>query len=238
MKVQQQNNQDIQIGALPFATPSRIRSFQKYILRWYQKYGRDLPWRHTRDPYKILVSEIMLHQTQVDRVIPKYHEFLKMYPDFETLAVARAKDLQELWRPLGYNFRPGRLQQIAKLVVTKFNGQLPDTVEELMALPGIGRYTAGAILSFAFHKNAPILDTNVQRLIQRYFEVKGNPQRIPAKKQLWHLAEIVIPRGKAFLFNQALLDFGALVCTARNPLCQTCPLNQLCPYGMARMAII
>ncbi len=211
------------------ATPQHIRRFQKHLLSWYKKNRRDLPWRHTRDPYAILVSEIMLHQTQVERVIPKYYEFLQAYPTFEALAATSVEEVKQLWRPLGYNFRPGRLHQIAQQVITKYNGQLPDTHEELMALCGIGRYTAGAILSFAFHKDAPILDTNVRRLLQRYFDVKGDPMRIPAKKQLWNLALVIIPKGKGYLFNQALLDFGALLCTSRKPACPNCPLVNFCP---------
>ena len=221
----------VQNNSLPLATPKRIRTFQEYLLKWYKANGRDLPWRHTRDPYQILVSEIMLHQTQVDRVIPKYHEFLAVYPTFAALAAALVEDVEQLWRPLGYNFRPGRLHKIAKHVITQCNGILPDTLEELMALPGIGRYTAGAILSFAYHKDAPILDTNVQRVLGRFFHITGSPLRNPAKKQLWFLAEKVIPPGKAFLFNQALLDFGAIHCTARNPACKTCNLNRICPFG-------
>ncbi|MDO8124096.1 MAG: A/G-specific adenine glycosylase [Candidatus Hermodarchaeota archaeon] len=208
----------------------QIQTFQRMLLKWYALNGRDLPWRRTKDPYHILVSEIMLHQTQVDRVVPKYHEFLEAYPTFEALAAAPKKEVKQLWRPLGYNFRPGRLQQIAKLVVKKYNGRLPNTLEELMALRGIGRYTAGAILSFAYHKDAPILDTNVRRVLQRYFQIQGDPMREPAKKQLWHLAERVIPPGQAYTMNQALLDFGATVCTARKPSCQECPLNRNCPY--------
>jgi A/G-specific adenine glycosylase len=219
------------IPPIPLASPDRIDIFQSALLTWYEKNGRDLPWRQTRDPYHILVSEIMLHQTQVDRVIPKYHEFLTAYPTFNALAAASLKEVKQLWRPLGYNFRPGRLHEIAKLVITEHNGSLPDTLDELLTLRGIGRYTAGAILSFAFHKDAPILDTNVRRVLQRFFEVPGDPMRIPAKKQLWWLAEAVIPAGKAYLFNQALLDFGATICTARNPLCHNCILRHNCPYA-------
>jgi A/G-specific adenine glycosylase len=227
-------NENQYSGALPLATRQRIQRFQRALLQWYRENGRDLPWRHTRDPYHILVSEIMLHQTQVDRVIPKYYEFLAAYPSFEALAAAPVEDVERLWRPLGYNFRPGRLHKIAQHVVTNCNGQLPDTIEELMALSGIGRYTAGAILSFAFHKDAPILDANAQRILQRYFQVIGDPLRVPAKNQLWYLAEIVIPTGKAYVFNQALLDFGALQCTARNPSCPICPLADECPYWKTR----
>jgi A/G-specific adenine glycosylase len=232
------NKENLQIASLPLATVERIQRFQQHLLHWYQENGRDLPWRHTCDPYRILVSEIMLHQTQVDRVVPKYHEFLTAFPSFEALAAASVEEVQQLWRPLGYNFRPGRLHQIAKYVVTYCNGQLPNTIEELIRLPGIGRYTAGAILSFAYHKDAPILDTNAQRVLQRYFAVMGNPMRIPAKKQLWYLAEAIIPPGKAYLINQAILDFGALHCTARNPSCSLCSLLQFCPYGQSQATAI
>jgi A/G-specific adenine glycosylase len=231
-----QNQPSIEL--LPLVTPHRIQKFQQYLLLWFRENGRDLPWRHTQDPYKILVSEMMLHQTQVDRVVPKYQEFLGVYPTFEALAAAKVEDVQDLWRPLGYNFRPGRLHQIAQYVVTQCDGKLPDTIEGLMALSGIGRYTAGAILSFAFQQDAPILDTNAQRILQRYFDVSGDPFRIPAKKQLWYLAERVIPSGKGYVFNQALLDFGAIHCKARNPSCEVCGLNRLCPFGQLRLAAL
>jgi A/G-specific adenine glycosylase len=198
------------------------------ILRWYARHGRDLPWRQTQNPYHILVSEFMLHQTQVDRVLPKYHEFLKAYPTFEALVAAPLDQVKQLWRPLGYNFRPGRLQRIAQQVVTESGGQLPDTLDRLMAMRGIGRYTAGAILSFAFQKDAPIVDTNVRRLLRRVFAVPGDPMRVPASHQIWALAQAVIPAGQASKFNSALLDFGALVCTARTPQCESCILSTIC----------
>ena len=215
--------------AMPSDDDRRSLFLQHEVLRWYARHGRDLPWRHTRDPYRILVSEVMLHQTQVDRVIPKYNEWLTVYPTFEALAAARLEEVRKLWRPLGYNFRPERLHQIARYVVNQLEGRLPNTLEELMALPGIGRYTAGAILSFAFHKDAPIVDTNVRRLIQRFFGVNDNPENtVAVEKRIWRLAETLIPHGKAFLFNQALIDFGALVCTARNPACPECYIRDLC----------
>jgi A/G-specific adenine glycosylase len=206
----------------------QIKFLQNQLLNWYATHGRDLPWRQTTDPYRILVSEIMLHQTQVDRVIPKYHQFLEAYPSFEALATASLDKVKALWRPLGYNFRPGRLLRIAQQVVHEFNGKLPDTLEGLLALRGIGRYTAGAILSFAFQKDAPIVDTNVRRVLQRVFGITGNPMRQPAKGQIWELATAIIPSGQAPVFNQALLDFGALICTARTPSCPSCILQSKC----------
>jgi A/G-specific adenine glycosylase len=206
-----------------------IRVFQEKLLQWYDRHGRDLPWRHTRDPYRILVSEMMLQQTQVDRVLPKYREWLAAYPTFEALATAPLAEVKRLWQPLGYNFRPERLHQIAQFV--KQQGQLPETVEGLRALPGIGPYTAGAILSFAFHQDAPMVDTNIQRVILRMFGIQGNPLRAAVKKRVWQLAETLLPKGQAYIFNQALMDFGALLCTARNPRCSSCFNNDECQWN-------
>ena len=203
-----------------------IRVFRAKLLQWYGRHGRDLPWRHTRDPYRILVSEMMLQQTQVDRVVPKYQEWLAAYPTFEALAAAPLAEVKRLWRPLGYNFRPERLHQIAQFV--KRQGHLPETGDGLQALPGIGPYTAGAILSFAFHQDAPIVDTNIQRVIRRMFGIRGNPLRAAVKNRVWQLAETLLPKGQAYVFNQALMDFGALLCTARNPRCSACFHNDEC----------
>jgi len=172
----------------------------------------------------------MLHQTQVDRVLPKYLQWIQVYPSFQALAAAPISEVQALWRPLGYNFRPIRLHQIAQQVMSEFDGQLPNTFEELTALKGIGRYTAGAILSFTFHKDAPIVDTNVRRVIQRMFDIQGDCLRTLASKQIWFLAEQLIPQGQAHIFNQALMDFGALICVARKPLCQKCFMNVHCRF--------
>jgi A/G-specific adenine glycosylase len=216
----------------------RIRIFQRKLLQWYALYGRDLPWRHTSDPYHILVSEMMLHQTQVARVIEKYNEWLAIYPTFEALAAVPLDEVRQLWRPLGYNFRPERLHKIAKFVVDELDGKLPNQLDELMAFRGIGRYTAGAVLSFAFHQDAPIVDTNVRRLITRIFGIRGNPTCVAVKRRIWQLAEEMIPAGKAYVFNQALIDFGALVCTARDPACSSCFINEMCAWrhsGKQRM---
>ncbi|UCH32851.1 MAG: A/G-specific adenine glycosylase [Candidatus Bathyarchaeota archaeon] len=198
------------------------------MLTWYTREGRDLPWRHTRNPYHILVSEMMLHQTQVARVKEKYGEWLTAYPTFEALASAPLGEVKKLWRPLGYNFRPERLHQIAKSVMENFDGKLPGDLDKLMAFRGIGRYTAGAILSFAFHKDAPIVDTNVRRFIQRIFAISGSLSRAAAEREIWRLAEAIIPTGNAHIFNQALIDFGALVCTPRNPACISCVVSEIC----------
>jgi A/G-specific adenine glycosylase len=160
--------------------PGLRRTFQRRLLRWYARHGRDLPWRRTSDPYRILVSEVMLQQTQVERVIPKYEEFLNRYPSIEALASASVRDVEATWRPLGYNIRPVRLHAIAREAMRRHRGRLPDTPEALRALKGIGPYTAGAVMSFAFRKDAPILDTNVRRVLQRVFIGAGEPAAGPS----------------------------------------------------------
>jgi len=205
-----------------------LRPFQRRLLAWYRANQRRLPWRKTRDPYRILVSEIMLQQTQVDRVVPKYREFLQRYPTLETLARARTAELRRIWYPLGYNVRPLRLRRIAQRALRDYGGRVPDSYDGLLAMDGIGRYTAGAVLSFAFKQDAPIVDTNVARLLSRYFGLKGQPKKGPIKRRLWELAEAVIPTGRGHLINQAMMDFGALVCTARAPRCPTCTLRRTC----------
>ncbi|MBI4366236.1 MAG: A/G-specific adenine glycosylase [Deltaproteobacteria bacterium] len=200
------------------------------MLRWFGAHRRDLPWRRTHDPYKILVSEMMLQQTQVARVLEFYPRFLKRYPSIEKLAGARPSRVREAWDGLGYYNRAKYLHQTAKQVAKRHGGVFPRTTEELQCLPGIGRYTAGAIASFAYKKPAPILDTNVARVLRRVFGVRGDPKRSAARKRLWRLAERLIPTGKVWEFNQGLMDFGATVCTARAPRCPTCVMREICRY--------
>ena len=205
-----------------------LSAFQRRLLAWYDVHQRNLPWRKTRDPYKILVSEIMLQQTQVDRVIPKYREFLRRYPSLRALARARTAELRKVWYPLGYNIRPLRLRRIAQRTLREHDGHIPDSYDGLLAMDGIGRYTAGAVLSFAFKQDAPILDTNVARLLSRYFGVTGDPKRGRTRRRLWEFAGAVIPHGKGHIINQAMMDFGATVCTARAPQCSRCVLRRRC----------
>ena len=198
------------------------------LLRWYDRYGRDLPWRTTDDPYHILVSEVMLQQTQVDRVLPKYHEWLSKYPSLTALAGADLDDVSATWRPLGYNIRPQRLHSIAREAVSTYGGALPSDRETLLSFKGIGAYTAGAILSFAFRQRAAILDTNVARVLYRVFVGTGAPIGHAMTKHLWAVAETLVPRVRVFDFNQALMDFGATHCTARKPACPACPMAKWC----------
>src|SRR5215217_9029158 len=211
--------------ALP---PSNVRRlFRRRLLDWYRRHGRDLPWRRTSDPYHILVSEVMLQQTQVDRVLPKYDEWLAKYPSLAALAAADESDVSATWRPLGYNVRPRRLHAIARESVAKYGGTLPGDEETLLSFKGIGAYTAGAVRSFAFGQRAAILDTNVARVLFRIFVGRGDIKAHAMKRHLWILSEALVPRKHVFDFNQALMDFGATVCVARKPKCGVCPMTRL-----------
>jgi A/G-specific adenine glycosylase len=209
-------------------SPAERQRFRRNLLAWYRRNGRDLPWRRTDDPYHILVSEIMLQQTQVDRVLPKYHEWLGKYPTLEVLAEAPPDDVSETWYPLGYNIRPKRLQSIAQQAVTRYEGRLPSDHETLLSFKGIGEYTAGAIRSFAFRERAAILDTNVARVLFRVFVRRGDPKAHAMKKHLWAVSAALVPRKHVFDFNQALMDLGATICVARRPKCESCPMTSLC----------
>jgi A/G-specific adenine glycosylase len=202
--------------------------FRRRLLDWYRKHGRDLPWRRTSNPYHILVSEVMLQQTQVDRVLPKYQEWLQKYPSLEALAAAPEDDVTTTWRPLGYNIRPRRLHAIARESVERYGGELPSDEATLRSFKGIGEYTAGAVLSFAFGQRAAILDTNVARVLYRIFVGRGDPKAHAMKKHLWAISRAVLPHRHVFDFNQALMDFGATMCTARKPKCLLCPMRKAC----------
>jgi A/G-specific adenine glycosylase len=170
----------------------------------------------------------MLQQTQVDRVLPKYHEWLERYPTLEALASAAEHDVAKTWRPLGYNIRPRRLHAIARESVANYGGRLPSDEETLRSFKGIGAHTAGAVLSFAFGKRAAILDTNVARVLFRVFIGRGNPKAHAMRRHLWELSRAVLPMRHVFDFNQALMDFGATMCTARKPGCLLCPMRRSC----------
>ncbi|HEY7291323.1 MAG TPA: hypothetical protein VH583_15915 [Vicinamibacterales bacterium] len=187
-----------------------------------------MPWRKTDDPYHILVSEIMLQQTQVDRVLPKYAEWLTKYPTMKALADAPDSEVSETWYPLGYNIRPKRLQSIAREAVANYGGRLPSDHETLLSFKGIGAYTAGAIRSFAFRERAAILDTNVARVLFRVFVGEGDPKSHATRQHLWRVSEALVPTRHVFDFNQALMDFGAMVCVARKPKCLVCPMSRDC----------
>jgi len=214
--------------SLPIPAPSARARFRARLLAWYRAHGRDLPWRKTDDPYHILVSEIMLQQTQVDRVLPKYAEWLEKFPTMHALAGASDGEINQAWYPLGYNVRPRRLRSIAREAVEQYGGELPSDEATLLSFKGIGPYTAGAIRSFAFRERAAILDTNVARVLFRVFVGRGDPKSHAMKKHLWRISESLVPARDAFDFNQALMDLGATVCVARNPKCLACPMAKPC----------
>jgi len=209
----------------------QVEDFQRRLIRWYRRRGRDLPWRRTRDPYRILVSEIMLQQTQVDRVRAFYRRFLHRYPTIEDLAGAGAGEVREAWDGLGYYARARNLHETAKRVVRDHDGRLPEDPDAIRRLPGIGRYTAGAVLSIAFGQDAAILDTNAARVLARVFGVAHGGSKSRTQRRLWGVAEAVTPAGQADVFNQAIMDLGATVCRARQPDCSACPVRTVCRVG-------
>jgi A/G-specific adenine glycosylase len=197
-------------------------------MRWFRRNGRDLPWRRTRNPYHVLVSEIMLQQTQVSRVEGYYPRFLERFPTLADLATAPPRAVREQWDGLGYYRRAANLQALARHVVRDRNGVVPDDPAELVQLPGVGRYTAGAVASFAFERRAAAVDTNVARVIRRAFH-----PRTRTAARLWQTAEALLPRrGRdVWTFNQAIMELGALVCTARVARCEACPVARVCKTG-------
>jgi A/G-specific adenine glycosylase len=202
-------------------------SVVRSILRWYRRHGRALPWRQTRQPYRILLSEIMLQQTQVQRVSEAYGQFLRRFPTLRALASASLRDVVIAWRGMGYNNRAVRLHALARRVV-EAGGQLPRTLQELQALPGVGRYTAHALLAFAFRQPVPVVDINVRRVLSRVFWKMRSVDALQPESVIWKLAETLLPRERAFDWNQAVMDLGAMICTARSPRCLACPVAAVC----------
>jgi len=243
--------------------PASAQAFTRKLLAWWSRAARDLPWRRTRDPYKVLVSEFMLQQTQVSRVAEYYPRFLARFPDLETLARARPRAVREAWDGLGYYARASNLHLLAKSVVGRGvagrgvvergvagrgvvdrgvvgNGvaSLPEDPEELEKLPGIGPYTAGAVACFAYEKSVPAVDTNVARVITRVFlgSSRQRPTRErPTRQLIWSIAASLVPRSgkRAWRFNQAVMELGALICVARKPRCPQCPVRGNCKTGRA-----
>jgi A/G-specific adenine glycosylase len=209
-----------------------IAGFQKTLIGWYRQHRRDLPWRVNGggrpDPYHVLVSEAMLQQTQVSTVIPYYHRFLSTLPTLADLAAADEQLILRLWQGLGYYSRARNLQRAARNLMEDFAGRVPETVDELLTLPGVGRYTAGAIASLAFDVKAPILDGNVIRVLCRLDKVFDDPRQPTVRERLWQRAEELLPEKAAGDFNSALMELGATVCTPRSPKCLLCPVQRFC----------
>ena len=211
------------------------RSFQTGLLGWFHQNGRQLPWRETHNPYYILISELMLQQTQVDRVIEYYQKFITQFPTLGVLAKASEEEVLALWSGLGYYNRARNLFKIAQIIATEYNGEFPQTKEQILALPGIGLYTVGAILTFAFNIRAPIVDTNVDRVLSRAFLRPSQQLSKHEKEQiLWLLAESLLPEENYWAFNQGIMDFGALICIVDSPLCGFCFFRSACYFYQHR----
>jgi A/G-specific adenine glycosylase len=221
------------------ADVQRIRDVRHRLLAWFAANRRDLPWRRSRDPYHILVSEVMLQQTQVDRVLPYYHAFLERFPTAEALASAPTADVIKAWAGLGYNRRAVNLQRTARHVVAELGGVFPRDVERLRRLPGIGPYTAGAIACFAFEQDVAFIDTNMRRVLHRLFVGVDVPKPTANDREILDIAAAALPPGDGWRWNQALMEFGALQCTARRPACVVCPLQASCrAYPAIQSAIV
>ncbi|HUY00454.1 MAG TPA: A/G-specific adenine glycosylase [Candidatus Deferrimicrobium sp.] len=216
----------------------KIHFFQNTLILWFKKYGRDLPWRKTRNPYHILISELMLQQTQVIRVEKEYYfQFLNKFPSIQDLANASEEDVLKAWEGLGYYNRAKNLHKIAQMIVSNYDGKFPEDYNQIINLPGIGKYTAGAILSFAFERDFPIVDTNVERIVKRIFLYKYKiPSPAKREKTIWQISEQILLKRDAWTFNQAILDFGALICIAQKPRCAKCPMRPICQYFQSKIS--
>jgi len=216
--------------------PAVRLTFSRKLRAWYKRNARDLPWRRTRDAYQVLVSELMLQQTQVSRVVDYYGEFLDRFPTLAHVARAKPAAVMEAWEGLGYYARARNLHRLAISVTdggTRTDGQLPAEPEALRALPGIGAYTAGAVASFAYERRAALVDTNVARVLKRAFAPRADLKTTKGSRAVWDIAESVLPKtGRTtWTHNQALMELGALVCTARIANCGQCPVRSVCKTG-------
>jgi len=210
---------------VPTATLNDIRN---NLVAWFRAGHRPMPWRDTRDPYAIWVSEIMLQQTRVDTVIPYYHRWMQRFPTLVSLASADLQDVLQLWQGLGYYSRARNLHAGAQAVVERFQGVMPSSVDALLSLPGVGRYTAGAIASSAWNLPVPLLDGNVMRILTRLFDLNGDITKPATQRQLWIIAEHLVPGESPRDLNQAMMELGATLCCPRNPECGRCPVNAEC----------
>ena len=207
---------------------AKRRAIRRGVLRWFRKNRRVLPWRDDPTPYRVWVSEVMLQQTRTDTVLPYFERWMRRFPDVRALAKADLSDVLKVWEGLGYYSRAGNLHRAAKIVVAEHGGRIPRGFEAIRALPGIGRYTAGAILSIAFGQDVPVVDGNVARVISRLFAIEDDVTAKATQDRLWALAGALLPRGRAGEFNPALMEFGARVCTPRRPRCPSCPFQGHC----------
>ena len=215
--------------SVEFPNAAWMAQFRRRILAWFRRNARDLPWRRTRDPYAIWVSEIMLQQTQVVTVIGYFERFLAAFPSIADLAAADEQQVLRLWEGLGYYRRARQLHAAARVIVAEHQGRFPRDPEQIRALPGIGRYTAGAIASIGWDAREPILEANTIRVFSRLLAYRGDPQKNAGQQRLWEFAAGVLPKKDTGLFNQALMELGSEICTPRGPLCDQCPVRTLVP---------
>jgi A/G-specific adenine glycosylase len=207
---------------------NRSADFRRSLLRWYDCHARDLPWRHTRDPYAIAVSEVMLQQTQVTTVLPFYQRWMNRFPTFAALAAAPETQVLHAWQGLGYYTRARNLHAAAKQVVSRHHGILPREPKRIEELPGMGRYTANAVATFAFDQSLPIVEANITRVLARLFNIRLPVDATPGREQLWTAAEALVPPKNPGRFNSALMDLGATICISRVPKCGICPVHSFC----------
>ncbi len=212
----------------PEDDPARVEAIRNGLLAWYREAGRTLPWRADRDAYRILVSEMMLVQTTVAAVIPYYERFLRRFPDMHSLAEADESEVLKMWEGLGYYRRARQLHAAARQVVAAHGGTIPDDPDAVRALPGVGPYIAGAVLSFAFDRPEPIVEANSQRVLARWLALEDDPTSTAGRRRIWSAAARLVPSEQAGNFNQALMDLGATICTPRQPSCLFCPVATLC----------
>jgi A/G-specific adenine glycosylase len=204
------------------------REVRTQLLQWFDRSKRDLPWRESNEPYGVWVSEVMLQQTQVERVVRYWTKFVERFPNVKSLAAAELSDVLGLWAGLGYYSRARNLHLAAKELVARFGGELPDSLDALLTLPGFGRYTAGAVASIAFELEAPLVDGNVARVLSRLLELDGVPGEKAREASLWAAAEVLVSGSRPGDWNQALMELGATVCVPQNPLCLVCPVRTSC----------
>ena len=207
---------------------NRSEAMQQRLLDWFAVHSRDLPWRHHYLPYHVWISEIMLQQTQMSRAVIYFNRWIDRFPDIESVARAHEEEILRLWEGLGYYSRARNLHRAAKLLVREHNGRLPEDHGALLALPGIGKYTAGAIMSLAFNHAYPVVDANVERIFARLFDIPSPVKEKLTHSFIWDKAATLLPKGKARLFNQALMELGALVCMPKGPDCPACPIREDC----------
>jgi len=202
---------------------------QNRLIEWYRKYGRDFPWRYTKDPYTIMIAEFMLHRTKAEQVVPVYSEFIKKYPDIYSLAKANPENIKKVTEHLGLHWRSEHFITAARYIVEELNGQFPDEFDELRKIPGVGEYIAGAILTVCFNKPAPVVDSNIARFINRFWKL-GLKGEIRRKKQIVKIAEELFNTENPGKFLFAIVDFTSLICKPNNPDCFQCPLKNICKY--------